>query len=62
MTERLLDATEVADRLNVPVSWVCESVRSGAIPHIRLGRYVRFDWLAVEAALPRASASTKARL
>ena len=52
VTERLLDACEVAERLGVPVSWVRESARSGAIPCVRLGRYVRFDladvdeWLA----------------
>ena len=28
MTNRLLDAAEVAERLNVPVSWVRESKRS----------------------------------
>jgi hypothetical protein len=38
MTERLLDATEVAERLNVPVSWVRESTRSGAMPWAELGR------------------------
>lgn len=43
MTGRLLDAGEVAARLGVPKSWVLESARSGAIPHVRLGRYVRFD-------------------
>jgi excisionase family DNA binding protein len=43
VTERLVDAQAVADRLGVPVSWVREQVRSGAIPHVRLGRYVRFD-------------------
>ncbi len=55
MTDRLLDANEVAERLNVPTSWVRESVRSGAIPHVRLGRYVRFDWPAVEAWLETCS-------
>jgi excisionase family DNA binding protein len=44
MSERLLDADAVADRLNVPKSWVLESARAGAIPHVRLGRYVRFSW------------------
>jgi excisionase family DNA binding protein len=39
----------VADRLGVPVSWVRESARSGAIPCVRLGRYVRFDLADVEA-------------
>lgn len=49
MTGRLLDAREVAERLGVPESWVRESARSGAIPCVRLGRYVRFDLGDVEA-------------
>ena len=49
MTERLLTANEVAELLSVPVSWVRESTRSGAMPCVRLGRYVRFDLAAVEA-------------
>jgi excisionase family DNA binding protein len=43
VADRLLDAGEVAERLGVPKSWVLESARSGAIPCVRLGRYVRFD-------------------
>jgi excisionase family DNA binding protein len=43
MTDRLLDANEVAERLNVPVSWVRESTRSGAMPCVELGRYRRYD-------------------
>ena len=43
MSGRLLDAAEVAARLNVPVSWVRESTRSGAMPYITLGRYKRYD-------------------
>lgn len=49
MTERLLDANEVAELLNVPVSWVRESTRSKAIPCVRLGRYVRYELPVVEA-------------
>ena len=49
MTDRLLDAAEVAARLGVPKSWVLGSARSGAMPHVRLGRYVRFDLVDVEA-------------
>ncbi len=49
MTDRLLDAHEVAERLNVPVSWVRESTRSGAMPCVELGRYRRYEWSAVEA-------------
>lgn len=49
MADRLLDAAAVAERLSVPVSWVRESTRSGAIPHVQLGRYVRYDLADVEA-------------
>lgn len=42
MSDRLLTAAEVAELLSVPVSWVREATRSGAIPHVRLGRYVRY--------------------
>ena len=48
MTDRLLDAREVAEWLGVPVSWVRESTRSGAMPCVRLGRYVRFERAVVE--------------
>jgi excisionase family DNA binding protein len=48
MSDRLLDAKAIAERLGVPETWVRESVRSGAIPHVRLGRYVRFDLADVE--------------
>lgn len=57
MAGHLLTAAEVAEFLNVPESWVREQTRNGArrgngMPHLRLGRYVRFeedavrDWLA----------------
>jgi excisionase family DNA binding protein len=49
MTDRLLDAAAVAERLGVPKTWVHESARSGALPCVRLGRYVRFDLEDVEA-------------
>ena len=42
MTERLLIADEVAEPLSVPVSWVRESTRSGAMPCGELGRYKRY--------------------
>jgi excisionase family DNA binding protein len=53
MNGRLLDATEVAERLNVPVSWVRGLTRSGAMPCVELGRYRRYDWSAVEAWLEK---------
>jgi excisionase family DNA binding protein len=43
MTEKLLDANEVAELLSVPVGWVREHTRTGAIPHVALGRYVRYS-------------------
>ena len=55
MSERLLEAREVAELLSVPVSWVRESTRSGAIPHVRLGRYVRYREAAVLAWLEQCS-------
>jgi excisionase family DNA binding protein len=48
VSDRLLDAREVAEWLNVPESWVRESTRSGAMPCVELGRYRRYDRTAVE--------------
>jgi excisionase family DNA binding protein len=49
VNDRLLTAVEVAELLAVPVSWVRESTRSGAMPCVELGRYRRCEWSAVEA-------------
>ncbi len=40
---KLLTPEELADRLNVPLSWVYEQSRQGNIPTHRIGRYIRFD-------------------
>lgn len=40
--DRLLVAQEVADLLQVRVSWVREATRDGRLPHIALGRYRRY--------------------
>jgi hypothetical protein len=43
----VLTAEELAKRWKVPASWVREQCRSRAvdpIPHIQLGRYVRFSF------------------
>ena len=42
-----LDCASLAKRWKVPESWVRDQVRSRAadpIPHVRFGRYVRFEW------------------
>jgi excisionase family DNA binding protein len=48
VTESLLNAAAIAERLGVPKTWVLESARSGAMPCVRLGRYVRFNLADVE--------------
>jgi hypothetical protein len=43
----ILTAGELAERWRVPESWVREQTRSRCVdvlPHIRLGRYIRFCW------------------
>jgi hypothetical protein len=47
MDYELIDSRELARRLTVPESWVREHVRSRVpdpIPHLALGRYIRFRW------------------
>lgn len=42
----IIDAEELAKRWAVPETWVRENVRRRAldpIPHVRLGKYVRFE-------------------
>lgn len=43
MTDRLLDAKEAGDLLGVPGSWLLAQARRNRVPHVRLGKYVRFD-------------------
>jgi excisionase family DNA binding protein len=51
--ERLLDAKEIGELLGVPPSWVAREAREGRMPCLRLGKYVRFEFPAVEAWLVR---------
>src|SRR4051794_1397212 len=39
----LLDAKQAAALLGVPPSWLLAQARADRVPHVRLGRYVRFD-------------------
>jgi hypothetical protein len=42
-----IDCSELARRLAVPTSWVRDQVRSRSrdpLPHVNLGKYVRFLW------------------
>lgn len=43
---KLLTVKELATYLAVPLSWVYERTRPGAkhrLPHVRVGKYIRFD-------------------
>ena len=44
-TENLITVEEMAAKLNVPASWIYQRTRLGqkAIPHVRVGKYVRFN-------------------
>jgi excisionase family DNA binding protein len=49
--DEILTPTQVAERLQVKPSWVYEQTRERGnvrnpdpFPHIKLGRYLRFDW------------------
>ena len=42
MTDRLLTGAEVADLLSVSERWVRDHTRSGLLPHVKVGRYVRY--------------------
>jgi excisionase family DNA binding protein len=46
---RLLAADDVANYLGVRTDWVYREVRAGRLPHIRLGRAVRFRRESIEA-------------
>jgi excisionase family DNA binding protein len=48
MTAPLLNAEQAAELLNVSKWWVRQEARANRIPHIRLGRNVRFDAQALE--------------
>ena len=45
---QLLHAQEVADLLQVTTAWVYAETRRGRLPHVRLGRYVRFRRESIE--------------
>lgn len=60
-TPPLLDSAEAAAVLNVPASWIAAEARAGRIPHVRLGRYVRFNRDELIAWCERRSVGPRAR-
>ncbi len=63
---RLLEADDIARYIGMTTDWIYREVRAGRMPHIRLGRYVRFRresidaWLVARERGP-AAARTRAR-
>ena len=49
--ERLLDSKQLADVLQVPVTWIEQQAREGNIPSLPCGRRRRYRRSAVEAAI-----------
>jgi excisionase family DNA binding protein len=46
MKQNLLSVDELSETLNVPKSWIYSRTRetgSGAMPRIKVGKYVRFE-------------------
>lgn len=45
---QFLDCKQLAQRWNVPETWIRERVRNRSqddpLPHVRFGKYVRFRW------------------
>jgi excisionase family DNA binding protein len=46
---KLLVASEVAALLRVTTAWVYAETRANRLPHVRLGRYVRYRASAIDA-------------
>jgi hypothetical protein len=43
VADEILDAEGMQGRTNIPASWWLEQARKGEIPHLRAGKYVRFE-------------------
>jgi len=42
-TAALIDADQAAALLGVKATWIMDAARRDAVPHIKIGRYTRFD-------------------
>ena len=43
MIQNLIGIKEMAEKLDVPVSWVYSRTRTNEIPFYKIGKYVKFD-------------------
>ena len=60
--DRLLTADEVAEMLRVTRGWIYAETRARRIPHLRLGRYVRYRESAVREWMERLEVASTTRL
>lgn len=44
MIQNLIGISEMAKKLDVPVSWIYSRTRTNEIPCVRIGKYVKFDY------------------
>jgi excisionase family DNA binding protein len=58
VSEPLIEAEEVAEMIGMGSDWVYAEARANRIPHIRLGRSVRFRRSSIEAWLSALEAET----
>ena len=47
--ERLLTVHDIAERFQVPASWVYARAECRDLPSVKIGKYLRFEKLAIEA-------------
>ena len=51
MNQNLIGIKAMAEKLDIPVSWLYSRTRTNEIPHYKVGKYVKFvesevmDWL-----------------
>lgn len=68
LAEPLLDASAAARLLSVRPSWIYEAVRTGRVPHLKIGRHIRFlrsdleDWVVTRRVDESATSSLRRRL
>ncbi len=43
MNQNLIGINEMAEKLDVPVSWLYSRTRTNEIPHYKVGKYRKFD-------------------
>ena len=46
--EPLLNIKELADLTSLPVSWIYSHTATGALPHYKIGKYLRFRRTEIE--------------